>query len=66
MHPKPNSKAEISERALWIACEMFETLETELRQGEGPATARQIRRFFRGKARQELLRERKEKRTGTP
>ena len=57
---KPVSHAEIIERALWIACDMFEMLETELEPGKGLATARQIRRFLTGKARKELLKERRE------
>jgi len=63
MHPKPISKAEISERALWIAADMLIAGGHTLDKGE--TTPQRVRRFLRGKARQELLRERKEKRTGT-
>lgn len=56
---KPLSKAEINERALWIAADMlisagYSTVEAE------PGDPGKVRRFLRGKARQELLKERRE------
>lgn len=58
---KPLGKHEIDERALLIACDLFAAAEIELKPGEGPATAQKIRRFLRGRARRELLRERRAK-----
>ncbi len=56
--PKPISKAEINERALWIAADMlvvagYSTVDAE------PGEPHKMRRWIRNKARQELLNERK-------
>lgn len=59
MQQKPISKAEINERALWIAADMLIAGGHTLDRGE--TTPQRVRRFLRGKARQELLRERKER-----
>ena len=64
MHPKPISKAEISERALWIAADMLIAGGHTLGQGE--TTPQRVRRFLRGKARQELLKERHAKTDAKP
>ena len=56
---KPISKAEISERALWIAADMLIAGGHTLDGGE--TTPQRVRRFLRGKARQELLKERRER-----
>lgn len=55
---KPISKAEINERALWIAADMlvvagYSTVEAE------PGEPHKMRRWIRNKARLELLKERK-------
>ena len=58
--PKPISKAEISERALWIACDMLTVAGYSTVEGE-PGEPRKVRRWIRGKARRELLNERRER-----
>ena len=55
---KPLSKAEINERALWIAADMLIVAGAYFDSGE--VTPQRVRRFLRGKARQELLKERRE------
>lgn len=65
--PKPVSHTEITARALWIASDLMVEAGMEINQGDGPANAKQIRRFLTGKARKELLKERREKKeTLTP
>lgn len=56
---KPLSKAEINERALWIASDMLIAEGVYFDSGE--VTPQRVRRFLRGKARQELLKERRER-----
>ena len=56
--PKPISKAEISERALWIACDMLVVAGYSTKEGE-PGEAQKMRRWIRGKARREILNERR-------
>lgn len=55
---KPLSKAEINERALWIAADMLIAEGVYFDSGE--VTPQRVRRFLRGEARQELLKERRE------
>jgi len=55
---KPISHAEITERALWIAADMLIAEGVYFDSGE--VTTQRVRRFLRGKARQELLKERRE------
>ena len=57
---KPLSKAEINERALWIASDMLVTAGYSTVEAE-PGEPGKVRRFLRGKARQELLKERRER-----
>ncbi len=58
--PKPISKAEISERALWIACDMLTVAGYSTVEGE-PGEPRKVRRWIRGKAWRELLNERRKR-----
>jgi len=58
--PKPISKAEISERALWIACDMLTVAGHSTVEGE-PGEPQKVRRWIRGEARRELLNERRER-----
>ena len=58
--PKPISKAEISERALWIACDMLTVAGYSTTEGE-PGEPQKVRRWIRGKARRELLNERRKR-----
>ena len=58
--PKPISKAEISERALWIACDMLTVAGYSTVEGE-PGEPQKVRRWIKGKARRELLNERRER-----
>ena len=56
---KPISKEEINERALWIAADMLVVAGYSTEDAE-PGEPHKIRRFLRNKARQELLKERRE------
>ena len=58
--PKPLSRVEISERALLIACDMLTVAGYSTVEGE-PGEPRKVRRWIRGKARRELLNERRER-----
>lgn len=58
--PKPISKAEISERALWIACDMLVVAGYSTDEAE-PGEPQKMRRWIRGKAKRELLNERRER-----
>ena len=58
---RPLRRDEVQARALWIACEIMERAGFCIEEGELPAEARKIRRFLTGKARRELLRERRQK-----
>lgn len=55
---KPLSKAEINERALWIAADMLTVAGYSTEDGE-PGEPHKLRRWIRNKARRELLNERK-------
>lgn len=57
---KPLGKAEINERALWIACDMLTVAGYSTEDGE-PGEPQRVRRWIRDKARRELLRERRER-----
>ena len=59
---KPLSKAEINERALWIAADMLIAAGAFFDMGE--ATPQRVHRFLRSKARRELLNERRERSEG--
>ena len=54
---KPISKAEINERALWIAADMLVVAGYSTEDGE-PGEPHKLRRWIRNKARKELLKER--------
>jgi len=56
---KPLSKAEINERALWIASDMLVTAGYSTVEAE-PGEPGKVRRWIKSKARKELLRERRE------
>lgn len=58
---KPLRRDEIQARALRIACEVMAAAEMPVEEGGEPGTPREIRRFLTGKARRELLRERRAK-----
>lgn len=58
---KPLSKAEINERALWIAADMLVAAGYSTEDGE-PGEPHKLRRWIRNKARKELLKERRERR----
>ena len=57
---KPLSKAEINERALWIAADMLTVAGYSTEDGE-PGEPHKLRRWIRNKARRELLNERRER-----
>ena len=57
---KPISKEEINERALWIAADMLVVAGCSTEDAE-PGEPPKLRRWIRNKARQELLKERRER-----
>lgn len=57
---RPLRRDEVQARALWIACEIMARAGMSIEMGDRPADARKIRRFLTGKARRELLKERRE------
>lgn len=60
MKEKPIGRDEITARALLIACEMLIVTGCELEGGD--TSPMKVRRWLKGKARQELLKERRERR----
>ena len=57
---KPLSKAEVNERAVWIAADMLAADGYSTEDAE-PGEPHKIRRWIRNKARRELLNERRER-----
>lgn len=57
---KPISKEQINERALWIATDMLTAAGYSTEDAE-PGEPHKLRRWIRNKARQELLKERRER-----